>query len=115
MTVAVRIGSALFNANHTRLGDEVRRVEQAGVDFLHFDVFDGYFVPDQAFPARTIKALRPITRLPFEVHLAANEPLRFLPSLAQAGVDLVFLPAESTPLVYETIYTVREQGMKAGL
>ena len=111
----VRLGSALFNADHTRLGEEVRRVEAAGVDFFHFDVFDGYFVPDQGFPARTIKALRPLTRLPFEAHLAAGDPQRFLPALAQAGVDLVFLPAESTPLLYETIYTVRELGMKAGL
>ncbi|MBV9470118.1 MAG: hypothetical protein JOZ57_12855, partial [Abitibacteriaceae bacterium] len=111
----VRLGSALFNANHTRLGEELKRVAAAGIDFLHFDVFDGYFVPDQAFPARTIQALRHLTQLPFEVHLAANEPMRFLDALAKAGVDLVYLPAESTPLVYETIYAVREKGMKAGL
>lgn len=113
--MTVRIGSALFNADHTRLGDELRRVEAAGVEFLHFDVFDGYFVPDQGFAARTIQALRPLTRLPFEVHLAASEPLRFLPALAKAGVDLVFLPTESTPLLYETIYAVREHGMQVGL
>src|SRR5688572_9505957 len=112
---AFRIGAALFNADHTRLGEELRRTEAAGVDFIHLDVFDGYFVPDQGFPARTIKALRPLSQLPFEVHLAADEPTRFLPALADAGVDLVFLPAESTPLLYETIYTVREKGMKAGL
>lgn len=111
----VRIGSALFNADHTRLGDELRRAEDAGVDFFHLDVFDGYLVPDQAFPARTIRALRPLTKLPFEVHLTANEPLRFLDTLADAGVDLVFLPAETTPLLYEGIYAVREKGMKAGL
>jgi D-3-phosphoglycerate dehydrogenase len=111
----VRIGSALFNADHSKLGDELRRVEAAGVDFIHFDVFDGYFVPDQGFPARTISWLRPLTKLPFEVHLAANDPQRFLAPLVEAGVDLVFLPAESTPLLYETIFTVRERGLKVGL
>ena len=115
MNPPVRIGSALFNADHTRLGDELRRTEAAGVDFFHMDVFDGYFVRDQAFPARTIKALRGLTRLPFEIHLAVNDAARFLPQLKDAGADLVFLPAESTPLLYETIYSVREQGMKAGL
>jgi D-3-phosphoglycerate dehydrogenase / 2-oxoglutarate reductase len=111
----IRIGSALFNADHTRLGDELRRTEAAGVDFFHLDVFDGYFVQDQAFPARTIKSLRPLTKLPFEVHLAANDPLRFLAQLADAGTDLVYLPAEATPLLYESIYAVREKKMKVGL
>ncbi len=111
----IRLGSALFNADHTRLGEEVRRMEAAGVDFFHFDVFDGYFVPDQGFPARTIAALRPLTGLPFEVHLAARDPLRFLPSLAAAGVTTVFLPAEATPLLYEAVFAVREAGLRAGL
>ena len=111
----VRIGFALFNADHTRLGEELRRAEAASVDFFHLDVFDGYFVPDQAFPARTIQQIRPLTKLPFEVHLAVNDPIRFLPALADAGVNLVFLPAESTPLLYETIFAVRERGMRTGL
>lgn len=111
----VRIGSALFNADHTRLGEEMREVEVAGVDFFHLDVFDGYFARDLAFSPRTIRWLRPLTKLPFEVHLGVKEPLRFLAPLAEAGVDLVFLPAESMDLIYETIYTVREKGMKPGL
>jgi ribulose-phosphate 3-epimerase len=111
----VRIGSALFNADHGNLAGELRRVEEAGVEFVHLDVFDGRFVPDLAFPPRTIRALRPLTKLPFEVHLAAEEPLRFVPALAQAGANLVFLPAEGTPLLYEAVFAVREQRMKAGI
>jgi len=111
----VRLGSALFNADHTRLGDELKRVEDAGIEFIHLDVFDGYAVPDQGFPARTIAQLRPLTTLPFEVHLSATDPLRFVPALADAGVNLIFLPAEATPLVYEATFELRQRGISAGL
>jgi ribulose-phosphate 3-epimerase len=111
----VRLGAALFNGDHTRLGDEVARLEAAGVDFIHLDVFDGHFVSDLGFAPRTIAALRPLTRLPFEVHLGAQEPLRFVPALAEAGVDLLIFHVESVAMVYEALFVVREHGLRAGL
>ena len=111
----IRLGSALFNANHACLGDELKRVEDAGIEFIHLDVFDGYAVPDQGFPARTIAQLRPLTTLPFEVHLTANDPLRFVPALADAGVDLIFLPAETTPLLFEATFDLGQHTVKAGI
>ncbi len=111
----VRLGSALFNADHGRLADELRRVETAGIDFFHFDIFDGTLVPDLAFPPRTMETLRPLTKKPFEVHLVSATPLRHLPALKHAGADLVFLPAEACPMMYESVYAVKELGLKVGL
>jgi len=111
----VRLGAALYNGDHARLGDEIGRLEAAGLDFVHLDVFDGHFVPDIGFAPRTIAALRPLTKLAFEVHLGAAEPLRILPALVEAGVDLVLIHIESLPLPYEALRLARTYGCKIGL
>ena len=111
----VRLGAALFNGDHGRLAEEVARLEAAGLDLIHLDVFDGHFVSDLGFSPRTIAALRPLTRLPFEVHLGAVEPLRFVPHLAGAGVDLIIFHLESVPMLHEAIFMVREHQVKVGL
>lgn len=112
---SVRLGAALFNGDHGRLGDEVKRLDEAGVDFVHLDVFDGYFVSDLGFAPRTIAAMRPLTRLPFEVHLGALEPLRFVPALVEAGTDLLIFHIESVAMVYEALFAVRQHKVRVGL
>jgi ribulose-phosphate 3-epimerase len=77
------------------------------------DIFDGHLVPDLGFAPRTVATLRPLTSLPFEVHLAAVDPMLFVPHLAEAGVDLVLFHVESVRLFYEAIFTVREHGCRS--
>jgi ribulose-phosphate 3-epimerase len=112
---SVRLGAALFNGDHGRLADEVARLTAAGLDFIHLDVFDGHFVSDLGFPPRTIAALRPLTKLPFEVHLGVREPLRFVPTLVEAGADLILFHIESVAMLYEALFVVRQHRVKAGL
>jgi ribulose-phosphate 3-epimerase len=112
---ALRLGAALFNGDHARLAEEVDKLDAAAVDFVHLDVFDGHFVPDLGFSPRTIAALRPLTELPFEVHLGARDPLRFVPHLVDAGVDLILLHLEAMATPYETIFAAREHGVRVGI
>ncbi|RIK34480.1 MAG: ribulose-phosphate 3-epimerase [Chloroflexi bacterium] len=115
ITRTPRLGAALFNGDHGRLAEEVARLEAAGLDFIHLDVFDGHFVPGLGFSPHTIAALRPLTNLPFEVHLGVVDPLRFVPYLAEAGADLLIFHVESVAMLYEAISAVRGQGVKVGL
>ncbi len=111
----IRIGAALFNADHGRLAEEVTRLDSAGIDFVHLDVYDGHFALNLGFPPETISALRPRTKLPFEVHLGAIDPLRFVPQLAKAGVDLVIIHIESLSMTHEAISQARTNNVKVGL
>lgn len=111
----MRIGAALFNGDHGRLRDEVQRLDHAGVDFVHFDVFDGHLVADLGFPPRTIATLRTESDLPFEVHLGALHPERFAPALAEAGADRVIFHVEGAPMLYETIFAFHELGIEVGI
>ena len=115
MTATLRLGAALFNGDHGHLADEVARLEAAGLDFIHHDVFDGHFVGDLGFSPRTIAALRPLTDLPFEVHLGVTNVRHVAPQLADAGTDLLIFHVESVPMLYESMFFVQELGMKVGL
>ncbi|NOZ49821.1 MAG: ribulose-phosphate 3-epimerase [Chloroflexi bacterium] len=111
----LRLGAALFNGDHGHLADEVARLQAVGLDFIHLDVFDGHFVPDLGFSPRTIAQLRPLGRLPFEVHLGVENMRHVAPQLADAGVDLILFHVESSTMLYEDLFFMRELGVRVGL
>jgi ribulose-phosphate 3-epimerase len=89
-----KIAPSILSADFARLGEEIRRVEEAGADLIHFDVMDGHFVPNLSIGVPVLKSLRKITRLPLDAHLMISEPARYLRAFAEAGANLISVPAE---------------------
>lgn len=112
---SVLIAPSLLSADFSRLGEEVRAVEEAGADLLHLDIMDGVFVPNITFGPLVISALRPLTKLPFDVHLMIVNPERYLKEFAEAGADLICVHAEASIHLHRTIWKIKELGKKAGV
>jgi ribulose-phosphate 3-epimerase len=113
--VSVRIAPSILAADFTRLGEEVARVQAAGVEYLHVDVMDGHFVPNITFGPPVVKALRGISSVPLDVHLMITDPDRYLEAFVSAGAAIVTVHAEVTPHLHRTVRRIRELGAKAGV
>src|SRR4249920_1411905 len=97
MQQAVRIAPSILSADFAQLGEEVRAVGAAGADWIHVDVMDGHFVPNLTIGPMVVKALRPHTRLPLDVHLMIAPVDPYVPAFAEAGADIVTVHAEAGP------------------
>ena len=109
------ISPSLLASDFSRLGEEAKRIEAAGADWLHIDVMDGHFVPNITLGAPIVKALRPCTGLVFDVHLMISDPLRYVEDFAQAGADIITFHAECESDIGRTIQKIKSCGCKAGL
>jgi ribulose-phosphate 3-epimerase len=111
----VSIAPSILSADFSRLGELVKECERAGANRIHLDVMDGHFVPNLSMGAIVAQGLRPVTKLPLEVHLMVEEPLRFIDGFVKAGADTLIghLEVLDDPLPW--IQTVRNQGKKVGL
>ncbi|MFS8652097.1 MAG: ribulose-phosphate 3-epimerase [Caldibacillus sp.] len=111
----VKIAPSILAADFSILAKEVTDVEQGGADYIHIDVMDGCFVPNISFGPVVIEAIRPLTSLPFDVHLMIEEPGRYITDFVNVGSDLISVHVEACRHLHRTIYQIKEHGVKAGV
>jgi ribulose-phosphate 3-epimerase len=109
------IAPSILSADFAKLGEEVRAIGEAGADWIHIDVMDGHFVPNLTIGPGVVKALRPHTKKPFDVHLMISPVDPFLDAFAEAGADIITVHPEAGPHVHRTIQHVKSLGKKAGV
>jgi ribulose-phosphate 3-epimerase len=110
-----KIAPSILSADFARLGEEIRKVEAAGADLIHFDVMDGHFVPNLSIGIPVLQSVRAITKLPLDAHLMIEEPERYLEPFAKAGADSVSVHVEVCPDLPKIARDMHDLGMRASV
>lgn len=112
---SIQIAPSMLASDLSRIGEEIRNLEKAGADVLHFDIMDGHFVPNITFGFPVLESLRPLTKLPFDAHLMISDADAYLDEFKRVGCDWVSVHIEACPHIHRTLHRIRELGMKAGV
>jgi ribulose-phosphate 3-epimerase len=111
----VKIAPSILSADFSRLAEEIMDVERAGADYIHVDVMDGHFVPNITIGPLIVEAIRPVTKLPLDVHLMIQNPDQYIDAFAKAGADYLTVHVEACPHLHRTIHFIKSYGVKAGV
>ncbi len=115
MQQSIRIAPSILASDFANLGEEVRAIEEAGADYAHIDIMDGHFVPNLTIGPDVVRALRPHSNLPFDVHLMISPVDAFVSMFAEAGADIITVHPEAGPHLHRTIQLIKSLGKKAGV
>ena len=111
----INIAPSILSADFAKLGQEIHDIEAAGADWIHIDVMDGHFVPNLTIGPAIVKAIRPHTKLPFDVHLMIEPADPYLEAFAHAGADIISIHPEAVSNLGNSLIKVRNLGKKAGV
>src|SRR6516225_7045582 len=115
MPRAYKIAPSILSADFARLGEEVRSIEGAGADLIHFDVMDGHFVPNLSFGFPVLESVRKVTKLPLDVHLMIEKPGQYLEQFVKAGANSISVHAEVCENLPEIAAQIRQLGIRASI
>lgn len=113
--IQMKVAPSLLSCDFSKMGEEIVRIDKAGADLIHLDVMDGHFVPNLTIGPAVIKALRPLTKLPFDVHLMISDPLSYIDAFADAGADIITFHLEADSDPDETIEKIKSSGILPGI
>ncbi len=111
----LRIAPSILSSDFSKLGEEVAAIDKAGADYIHIDVMDGHFVPNLTFGAPVVKAIRKVTKKPFDVHLMISPVDPLIDDFVDAGSDIITAHVEAGPHLHRTLQHIKAKGVKAGV